>query len=135
MSLAYEITALGDHVRIVGTGRITTKDCIGVVEHVLHDPRCRPDSTALVDLRDATYDPSEQAEIIDIAKAMESFPTMLKNNIAIVAKQSTIFLAEILSTYLRQVANIGIRVFVDITAAEAFCRGRLAGVLQPAMKE
>jgi hypothetical protein len=51
--------------------------------------------------------------------ALEAFHSKAKNNIAIVAKQSTIFRAEIFSTHVRQATNLGIRVFADIAALDA----------------
>jgi hypothetical protein len=85
MALAYEITPSGDHVQIVGCGVITTAECIGIVKHVMTDPRHRADSTALIDLRDVVYAPNDMADIIDIAQAVEAFRSLIKNKIAIVA--------------------------------------------------
>jgi hypothetical protein len=116
MSLAYKISPSGEHVRIVGTGGITTNDCIGMVKRVLSNPSRRPNATALIDLRAATYKPHHPAEVIDIAMALATFHSQIKNHIAIVATQSTIFPAEIFATYLRQVTHLGIRVFVSAGA-------------------
>jgi len=131
MSLAYKISPSGEHVRIVGTGGITTNDCIGMVKRVLSNPRRRPNATALIDLRAATYKSHHPAEVIDIAMSLATFHSKIKNHIAIVATQSTIFPAEIFATYLRKVTHLGIRVFADIAAAKAFCSGNLAGAIQP----
>jgi hypothetical protein len=132
MSLAYRISPSGDRVRIVGIGEITTDDCIGMVKRVLSNPRRRPNATALIDLRDATYKPQDQAEVIDVAMALATFHSRVKNHIAIVAKQSTIFPAEIFAAYLRKATHLGIRVFADIAAAKAYCcRGNLAGAIRP----
>ncbi|MEI6564059.1 MAG: hypothetical protein WCO42_07120 [bacterium] len=122
MGFAYEISQSGNHVQVVGTGKITTAECIGLVERVMSDPRHRPDSTALIDLRDAIYEPKDMAEVIQISTALEAFHYVLKDNIAIVARQSTLFPAEIFSTHVREAINIRIRVFVDMDAAEEFCR-------------
>jgi hypothetical protein len=124
MGLVYEISPCGRHVRILGPGVITPAECIRMVKKVLADSRCRSDSTALVDLRAATYQAADQTDVIGIAKAFESYPFMLKNHIAILARQSVLFPAEILSAYLRKAMKVGIRVFVELEAAEAYCRGQ-----------
>ena len=128
MALAYEISPSGDQVRVVGNGPITTAECIKMVEHVMADPRCRLDAKALVDLRHATYAPEEQAEVIDIAKVLETFASRLKSHIAIVARQSLLLPAEILATHVRRATHTAIRVFVDVAAAEAFLKGKSASV-------
>jgi hypothetical protein len=124
MSLAYRISPVGAYVRIVGTGKITTDDCIRLVKRLLHDPRRRPNSTALIDLRNAIYTPDHDAEVIYVGQALKAFHFTLRNKVAIVAKQSMIFPAEILSTYVRKVTHLGIMVFADLGAARAFCRGK-----------
>jgi len=108
-------------MRIVVSGKITADDCIGSLEHVMYAPHNHFVSTALIDLRDATYEHGDKADVIDVAKVLETFHSMLKNNIAIVAMRSTLFYAEIFSSHVRAATNAGIRVFVDIAAAEAFC--------------
>ena len=123
MALAYHISPSGDHVRIVGTGAITTDECIGMVGHILADPLRRPNTTALVDLRDASYVPEDNAEVVDIAKAVESLPFMRTTKVAIVATQSTIFPAELFCAHVREAIHLAIRVFVDLAAAESFCKG------------
>jgi len=124
MGFSYTISLSGNHIQIVGIGEITTLDCIEEIERVMSDPRCRPDSTALIDLRDATYKPRTQEEVIHIAEVLEMFSSMMQNNIAIVARRATLFPAEILSSHVRKAIDVKIRVFVDLAAAEAFCRGR-----------
>ena len=124
MALCYDITPSGNQVRILGTGALTTAEFIAMIERLCSDPRCRSDSTALVDLRNASYKPEDDAEIIDIARALGAFRSVLKSNIAIVTKQSTLFLAELFSLHVRDSTNAEVRVFADISAAEAFCRGR-----------
>ena len=127
MALAYEISSSGDQVRVVGTGKITTADCVGLVEHVMTDTRCRRDAKALVDLRNAIYQPKNLAEVIDIAKVLETFASRLKSHIAIVAKQSLLLPTEVLATHVRQATHAGIRVFVDVAAAKSFLQGKSAG--------
>ena len=121
MALAYEISPAGEYVRVIGSGEITTVECIRMAKRILFDSRRRPDSAALVDLRNATYAPKDQTEIIHIAKAVEMFQFMLRNNIAIVVNQPLIFPTEILATYIRKVTHLGIRVFVDLAAAMDYC--------------
>ncbi len=121
MSLTYEISPAGDRVRIVGKEKMTTRACVRLAERVLTDPRCRADSTALIDLRDAVYEPKDLTEVLDIGREMDKFHSKLKNNIAIVAKRSMLFPAELLCTYIRKATSVGIRVFVDAAAAEEFC--------------
>jgi hypothetical protein len=121
MSFAYKLSPSGDHVLVVGKGKITTDECISLVRRILSDPRHQPDATGLIDLRKATYELKHPAEIIRIAKALESFHSVLKNNIAIVAKRAMLFPAEILSLHARMTKHIGIRVFLNLTAAKNFC--------------
>ena len=127
MALAYEISPSGDQVRVVGTGGLTTADCIGLVRRVMTDPRNRPESAALIDLRKATYQAEDMAEVVDIAKALEAFHSLLKNNIAIVAERSLLLPAEILATHVKIATNTAIKVFVDVAAAEAFPQEKSAG--------
>lgn len=121
MAFTYEISPSGDHVHVIGTGDVTTDNCIGIIERVLSDPRCRPDSTALIDLSDAVYKHGNDAEAVRIAKALEAFEPMLQNNIAVVAKKGTLFPAEIFCLHVRQAKQIRIRVFTELAAAEAYC--------------
>ena len=123
MAFVYQISPSGDHVKAVGTGKISTDDCIGIIKRVLTDPHCNPDSTALIDLSGAVFTYKAEKEVIRIAKALESGKKLLKNRIAIVAKQATLFPAEILSLYMRQSLDIQIRVFTSIQAGKAFCKG------------
>ena len=122
MSFTYTLWPSGEHVRIVGTGRITTNECIELVQRVMSDPRRQSDATALIDIRDVSYDFRDKKDVVLIAKALEEFQLSLKNNIAIIAQKSTLFPAEIFCLHVRGVTNIGIRVFVDMDAAKAFCR-------------
>lgn len=128
MTFDYKFMQSGEHVRIAISGKITSNGCKGLIERVMSDPLLHPNSTALIDLRDATYERESKAEVIDIATALETFHSMLKNNIAIVAMRSTLFYAEIFSTHVRAATNVGIKVFVDIAAAEAFCMAPNNGV-------
>jgi len=121
MKYVYKLIREGGLVRIIVSGKITPQECKRVIKRVMSDPKRHPDSTALIDLRDATYEYGDKAEVIDIARAFEGFHAMLKNHIAIVAMRSTLFYAEIFSAHVRAATNAGIRVFVDIAAAEAFC--------------
>lgn len=126
MALAYRISPSGNHVRIVGRGKITADECIDLVEHIMADPRNRPGSTALVDLRAATYATELQAEVINIAEALETFQSLLAGSIAIVANPALLLPAEIFSTHVRKAAHVAVRVFVDIAAAETFLQGHAA---------
>lgn len=121
MAFEFKVTPV-NHILIVGTGRIKMADCLGIIESVISDPRCSPESTALVDLRKAKYDVGTWQDLIRIAKALEAFHDRLKNNIAIVAKRSTLFPAEIFASHVRMITHVGIRVFLEMDAAEAFCR-------------
>ena len=115
-------------MRVIGTGQFTTADCVGLVKRVMADPRNRPESSALIDLRNATYHSDNLAEVIDIATALETFYSLLKTKIAIVAKQSLLLPAEVVATHVRTATHAVIRVFVDVAAAEAFLQGKSAGV-------
>jgi len=122
MEFMCKVIQSANHMRIVVGGKITADDCIGLIEQVMSDPHRHPDSTALIDLRNATYDFRDKTDVIRIAHALEAFQSLLKNNIAIVAQKCTLFPAEIFCLHIRETTNLGIRVFVDIAAAEAFCR-------------
>jgi hypothetical protein len=122
MPFAYRISQGEDQVRLVGKGRLTAADCIGVVKRVLADPRCHPESTALIDLRGALYDALDTGEVIRIAKTIEGLASMFKSNVAIVAKGGMILPAELLCTHVRRLAHIPMKVFAELAAAEAFCR-------------
>ena len=121
MSFDYTIAPSSGHVKVIGTGAITTSDCIQIIDRVMSDPRCCPDSTGLIDLRNAIYHPDDEAEIINIAKEMESFQAKLHNKIAVVARRATLLTAELFSVHVRTTTNVHIRVFTDFSAAEAFC--------------
>ena len=127
MSLEYRILQPENHVRIVGSGNITPDELTCVINQVMADPRCSPESTALIDLRNATYRSDSIHKTIMVAKAVESFPDMLKGKIAIVAARSTLLVAEIISLHMRTVADVGIRVFLDIDAAEEFIQEECDG--------
>jgi len=122
MEFVYQISPSGNHIQVVGRGEITADDCIGIFERILADPHCRPDSTALIDLSDAVYSAKNEKAVIRIAKALEEGKDLLKNRIAIVAKRSTLFPAEILALHIRQATNVGIRVFTDLSSAMNYCR-------------
>ena len=121
MTFTFKTLQSGNHMRIVVSGKINADDCIGSLKHVMSDPHSHHVSPALIDLRDATYEHRDKADVIDVARALETFHSMLKNNIAIVAMRSTLFYAEVFSAHVRAATNAGIKVFVDIAAAEAFC--------------
>jgi len=123
MSFVYQISPSGGHIKAVGTGKITTNDCIGIIKRVLTDPHCTPDSTAVIDLSDAVYSYKNEKEVIRIAKALEAGKALLKNRIAIVAKRATLFPAEIFSLYMRKITHIKIRVFLNLTSAKNYCKG------------
>ena len=122
MSLNYVISPSGNYVQIVGIGRITTRDCVGLAKHIVADIHRHSDATALVDLRDAYYRPNNLGEIGEIVKAVKAFHSGIHSKIAIVAKRSTLFIAELFSTTIRKTTPVSIKVFVDVAAAETFCR-------------
>jgi len=121
MSFIYEFSPTNDQIFIVGSGKVTTADCIDLINNVMADPRCNPDSTGLIDLREVTYEPDDMAEVFQIATALESFQSLLGNNIAVIARQATLFPSEMFSAHVRQVIHANIKVFLDMEAAKAFC--------------
>jgi hypothetical protein len=123
MPFSYRISHSGDYVGIVGKGRINTRDCVAVIKSVLGDPHCNRNAHALIDLRKAAYEPRDSAEVVHIARTLENFSSRLKSNIAIVGKSSTLFPSEVFALHVRNAAHVGIRVFLDLTAAKNFCRG------------
>ncbi|MEI8139224.1 MAG: hypothetical protein WCI03_05075 [bacterium] len=122
MAYTYKISRAGEHIQIVGSGEVDTADCIDIITRVITDPCCRSDSTAIIDLRNAVYLTKDRSEVMQIAHTLEACVAFLKNNIAIVASRGTLFSAELLARHVRDVAHAKIRVFVDLNAAEAFCR-------------
>jgi len=124
MPYTYKISPSGDHVDIIGTGEISTAECLKLIKMIISDPNQNAESTALIDLRDATYFTRDRAEVVKIAKALEANHTVLKNNIAIVAKKATLFHAELLARHVREATEVSIKVFVDYAAAKAFCAGK-----------
>jgi hypothetical protein len=122
MAYTYKISPRGEHVQIVGIGEVNTAECIDIITRVITDPCCRSDSTAIIDLRDAVYVAKDRSEVIQIASTMEACVAFLRSNIAIVASRGTLFPAELLARHVREAAKVNIRVFVDLDAAEAFCK-------------
>lgn len=125
MPLLCELSSTGDRVRITATGEITTDECIGLVDQVMSDPRIRQGNMTLIDLCDAIYEPRDQAELVDIARALAASQGRLKNRIAIVARQAMLFFAEVVALHVREATHRAIRVFVDAAAAEEYLQGRL----------
>ena len=113
-------------MRVVGSGELTTVECVSLVKHVIADPRNLPDSSTLVDLRNASYQTEDLADVIDIAAALEKFHFVAKNHVAIVAKESLLLPTEIFVTHVKIATDAGIKVFVDLAAAEAFVRENAA---------
>lgn len=122
MAFTYCVSYAGRQVHVVATGTFNAADCIRLVKRILTDSHVRPDSTALVDLRDAVFLSSDRGDVLRIAAAMEEAASMCRNNIALVAKGGLILLAELLATHVRNTAHIPMRVFADAEAAEAFCK-------------
>ncbi|MEI6789031.1 MAG: hypothetical protein WCL49_11200 [bacterium] len=122
MSLVYSINDSGSHLTVTGTGKVTAECCINLLKDILKDPRCQPDQTALIDMREATVGGIETSGILAIAKLMEECSQIFKNHIAIVARSSDLLSAELLSTHVRNAKKISIRVFVDQAAAMDYCR-------------
>jgi hypothetical protein len=122
MSLTYTISESGNHLTVVGTGKVTSEHCIELLKVILQDPLCRPEQTALLDMRKATFPDLESAGIIALAKLIEEFSDVFKTHVAIVAKSTALLSAELLSTHVRNAKNISIRVFVDHAAALDYCR-------------
>jgi hypothetical protein len=60
--------------------------------------------------------------VIEVARILESCPDLCKTTIAIVAVRSVLLAAEIFALHVRSTTGVDIRVFVDMEAAELFCR-------------
>jgi hypothetical protein len=131
MPLTYDIAPAGDHLRIVGSGPLTTADLVATIRLVTSDRRWLLYASALVDLRATTYKHKDQAEIITVAAALEAFRFALKGRIAIVAGPDISFFAEIFAVHVRQTTDIPIKVFVDLPAAEKYCRQHRDAPPQP----
>ena len=119
MAFTYSFPVGTNCTRIVGQGKTTMADCSAVLKRVLADPRCQPESAALIDIRNAIYTGTAM-EILELANSMESMAFQFKGNIAIVAKGATLFAAELLAAHVRAMENVKIRVFVNMAAAETF---------------
>ena len=124
MSLTYQIDVAANHVQVVGKGRVTVESCIKMIKRILADPRCNPRQTALLDLRQATFFSRKDGDILDVARQIESVDAMFRGDVAIVARSTTLFVAELLAfhVHVRVAKHIRIRVFLDLAAALAFCR-------------
>lgn len=122
MSLTYQIDVAANHVQVVGKGRVTVENCIKMIKRILADPRCNPKQTALLDFRQATFFSRRDGDILDVARQIESVDDMFRGNVAIVARSTTLFVAELLAFHVRVAKHIRIRVFLDLAAAMAFCR-------------
>lgn len=109
-------------MEIEGKGVITTGSCLRIFKTLLKDSRYRAESTAVIDLRGGVYQYQDLGEVIRIAQALEAAQSEIKNRIAIVARRSTLFPAEIFSLLLRQATDIPVRVFTSRAAAMDFCR-------------
>lgn len=122
MSIAYQISPSGHHIQVVGSGRVTTQGIIRVIRRIFSDPLFHPDSTALIDLHEAVYLYKNDRDVMKVALALEKNKTLLGNRIAIVAKQATLFPAEVLSLYMRTTTHARIRVFISLAAAMRYCK-------------
>lgn len=119
MPFAYTIIAGEEHVAVEGTGKVTTAECVAAINKMVTDPAYRPHYTVLLDARELSYTPREATRVAEaIAGLRESFA----NNVAVVDRGPHLLASEALALMLRTSARINIRVFVDVGAAEAFCR-------------
>ena len=107
---------------MVGRGAATTQQCIEAVHRITSDPLCRPEFTALLDLTELEYRPEDEGEIVEVAEAFEALETRFLGNVAIVARGCLLFTAELLAAHVRDTGKMNIRVFLDTTSAESFCR-------------
>lgn len=121
MPFVYDISSPERHVRVVGRGAVTTEQCIEAVYRIISDPKCLPDYTALVDVRELDYVTKDDGEIIQVAQAIEALKNHCRNNIAIVARGYLLFTAELLAAHVRNAEHINMRVFWDAASAEEFC--------------
>lgn len=128
MAIEYKMEQFGTHIRVVGTGNITLGELIGLgklirlVKNVTKVPCGHPESAVLIDLREAAYAPHDSSEVSRIALAAEVHLSMFENRHAIVVNEATYRAAEMISAYVRSKANVEMKVFVDINAAESFCK-------------
>ena len=122
MAFAYHICTPERHVRVVGRGAASTQQCIEAVHLVTSDPLCLPEFTALLDLTELEYRPEDEGEIVEVAEAFEALEARFLSKVAIVARGCLLFTAELLAAHVRDTGKINIRVFLDTTSAESFCR-------------
>jgi hypothetical protein len=129
MAIEYKMEQFGNHIRVVGTGNITVGELMGLCNliglfiTVTKAPCSHPEFSVLIDLRDAAYAPHNNDEVNHITMAAESRLSVFRNRHAIVVNGATFLAAENLSVCVRSKANVEIKVFVDINAAESFCMG------------
>jgi hypothetical protein len=132
MPFTYTVSASDEQAYVTGRGKVTTSEAIKTLRTLLADPHFEPSFSVIVDVRDITYAPPDQSEIIRVAKAIEDVVSTDTGNIAVVAKGALLFTAVLLATHVRTAKSINIKVFADPESARAFCiQGRLVS-LSPA---
>lgn len=122
MAFSYSIPASANRVNVVARGRIAPADCLALVLDILGDPHYDPDSTALVDVRNASYDLKNMEGVPELAEALRKLDSVFSQHIAIVARKSMLFPAEVFAACVRKATNAPIKVFMNIQAAEQYCR-------------
>ncbi len=110
------------HVLLVGKGKVTASVFADAARQVAEDPAYLPHFTVLVDAREVVHTPENEAQVLEMAKVMADLKASFQNNVAIVARGSLLLMAATLVALVRKVTSIKMRVFVDMAAAEAFCR-------------
>ncbi len=129
MPFVYSVSASDEQAYVTGRGSVTTAEAIKTLNSLLADPQFEPHFSVIVDVREISYSPPDQSEIIRVAQAIEEVATTPTGNVAVIAKGSFIFTAVLLATHIRTTCSINIKVFADWSGAKAFCmQGRLVSL-------
>jgi len=75
------------------------------------------------------YAAENEHEVVEVAEALDGLRETFQNNMAIVAQGPLLLVAEVLVLLLHKSSPIKMRVFINVPAAEAYCReGKLSGL-------
>lgn len=134
MPLVYAVSEAKEQIHVLGRGEVSTSDCVAMIEALSADPLFAPHLNVLADIRELTYAPGEDSELLKIADSISESPPPFKGSIAIVAKGALLFSAVLIATRVRARTPINIKVFPDPTAAQAFLINNQLSSLPPAKR-
>jgi hypothetical protein len=128
MPFTYSLFPAEEHVRIIGKGKITVRECEDIIQRVTSDRLFRSNFSILADLRKIVLDPS--IKVSSHAETIEDLAPVWEGNIAVVTTGAILFWAVLLATQARAAQPLlNIKVFGDCASAESFCmKGRLSSL-------